>query len=499
MTETVDKAKSFAYFVYPFLFDLPDAPSPERKTANSSSPDPFSIFAGRIAETTLENKRIWTDWGIPVNDLMPHVARFLDPDPKNKKPTGRFWQLSNDVAQKLQTNKIVWRMLRGKTGTPIPFTLGGDFLVQLALFRHGVGFITVSAQPVSNELDAWLAFLHDFRFMSHRSDVRVCAERETYDPGSKQKATAPYNPLNVPLSANDNSFYFIEVIKAFLKASGIGATEVFTPGHTLPYTSLFVRGAAENDKPTILHRLRNFFGPEQGSNTSPDDLSPNHAANLAYARDQWFLQTLNGGSFLSFDDENTPGNDFQNNDLTKHTGGVYFCANLLVLYQRFTLARLSERVATKALEDGTDKEWETIRDDLLDFTARGHFAQAMQSDHHHRYYRKWQEVLQIPQLYEEVRNEVRDMYERAVFRLRQEDDKREKREEDREKLVAKRLSLFGLLFAIPALILAFLGVNIREYPSGLPLMIVSSWFLGGFVLAALAYWILVKFWDREPT
>jgi hypothetical protein len=508
--------------VYPFLFTVPEIRPADGGATDKAPVDPFFLFANRVGDTQLDGKQIWTAWDDPANDLMPHVARFLKPE--YSKPTGRFWQLGNDIAQKLQTNKIEWRMLRGKTATPISFTLGGDFVLQLALFRHGVGFLTVSAKPASTDLGDWLAFLHDFRFMQHRSNVRVCAEQlDKYDPVSKQKTRAAYCPLGISGATGDQSFGFMDVIEAVLKASGLGTPEdhghdhVFTPGHTLPYTGLFVRGVAETEKVVTLHRLRNFFGPDQGANASAEDLCVTHPAHLIYAQDQWFIQTLNGGSFLSFEDESTPVNAFQKEDLPRHARGVYFCANLLVLYQRFALARLSDRVATKAL-DGGDVVWEAIRDDLLDFTARGYFTQAMQSDHHHRYYRKWQEVLQIPQLYSEVRNEVEDLYERAMLRLRQADDRREKqeerereeawdrdtardkREEEREKRVEKRLSLLGLLFAVPALILGVMGVNISGYTcgdDGLPLTTVLGWLVAGFILAALAYWFLVTFRDKD--
>ena len=70
MKETVDKDRSFAYFVYPFLFDLPAGPAEQHDTGTSSD-DPFYVFAKLVAESTLDQKRIWTDWGIPANDLMP--------------------------------------------------------------------------------------------------------------------------------------------------------------------------------------------------------------------------------------------------------------------------------------------------------------------------------------------------------------------------------------------------------------------------------------------
>jgi hypothetical protein len=40
-----------------------------------------------------------------------------------------------------------------------PFERSG---LQLSLFTVGVGFVTVSAKPISNELADWLDFLHYF-------------------------------------------------------------------------------------------------------------------------------------------------------------------------------------------------------------------------------------------------------------------------------------------------------------------------------------------------
>jgi hypothetical protein len=327
----------------------------------------------------------------------------------------------------------------------------------------------------------------------------VCVEKEAYDSASRQKFRVPFGPFNVPVSAADQSFCFIDVFKLILTASGLDTTDIFTPGHTLPYASLFVRGADEGNKSVTLHRLRNLFGSVQGGNASPDDLRTDHPAHLAYARDQWFIQTLNGGSFVSFEDAGASLDDFQRFDLPNHTKGIYYCANLFALYQRFTLAHLSERVATKAL-DGGDKDWEDIRDDLLDFTARGYFTQAMQSDHHHRYYRKWQEVFQISRLYEEVRNEVQDMYERATLRLRKQDDDREKREEEREKRMDNILTALGFLFVIPSLLLSFLGVNIRHITSGdegLTLTTALLIFGLGFTGSCLAWFLLKKLTARN--
>ena len=43
--------------------------------------------------------------------------------------------------------------------------------------------------------------------------------------------------------------------------------------------------------------------------------------------------------------------------------------------------------------------------------SKGQFVQVMQRQHHHRCYLKWQETLQVPQLFDEVSREVREMHE----------------------------------------------------------------------------------------
>src|SRR6202022_3195375 len=56
----------------------------------------------------------------------------------------------------------------------IPFVLHE---VSLALFRHGVGFLTIAARPTSRTPDAWFDFLHHFRFISGQRAAVVRAER----------------------------------------------------------------------------------------------------------------------------------------------------------------------------------------------------------------------------------------------------------------------------------------------------------------------------------
>ena len=124
---------------------------------------------------------------------------------------------------------------------------------------------------------------------------------------------------------------------------------------------------------------------------------------------------------------------------------------------------LSQQVAEvwpRVKDQARVEDFEPIRDALLEFTARGMFTQVMQREHHHRCYRKWQEIFQIKELYEEVRDEVREMHDflrmkRAEETLRLAEDR-----EERETRIEKRLKYLGLIFGVPALIIGFLGINL---------------------------------------
>jgi len=500
MTATVDRDRSFGYFVYPFLFD-----------PASGTPTSFDSLSSQIDAASILGKHVWEKVPFPTADLMPHVGGFLNPtaaDSRTGRPlTARIWKLHDDDKVGLGNEfglagKAVWYLsFYGKREIPFRFGEVGEkkFAVQLVLFSIGVGFVVIQAAPHSDSLAEWLDFVHAFRFLRGRSEITIRAEKR-----KSREETVAFVPAGVLDSTSDHTFSFMDVIAGLLTtAASQGATwwrPVFVPDTCLPFTNISVRGASEEDRTAVIYRMRNFFHATQDIHPSSEDLKPDHPMSLAYTANQWFLFSLNGGAFASFD---APDTEFFKTTLPGHLRNIYFLAFLLVLHQRFALAMLSEQVVQHGL-NGTEEEqleaFKRIRDSLLLFTARGYFTQAMQSDHHHRYYRKWQEVLQIPQLYDEVRDEVRDMYERSTLCLRQRDDERERREEKRDKRLEERLSLLGLLFAVPALIVGFLGVNIRGYTShedGLSLAVVTSWFVGGFIVAALIYCLWTRFRDKD--
>src|SRR5205085_2771895 len=259
----------------------------------------------------------------------------------------------------------------------------------------------------------------------------------------------------------------------------------------------FAREQQRREDFQLIFMLRNFYHPPQGSTPAPEVFMSDQPALIPYAERCWFIFSLDGGSFLACD---APQDDFFRHTMPAHLRDQYYLLLLIVLHQRFTLMSISQEVVTKWLTERDEEKrilaFRHIRDRLLDFTAHGLFTQVMQREHHHRSYRKWQQVFQIRNLYEEVRDEVREMHDylqmRRTERIKQlaEERKnqmaaqaaaeatrereakvlaeqRKKDIEDRERAAQERadrlertIGLLGICFGVPALVISFLGINI---------------------------------------
>lgn len=418
---TADQNGSFIYFVYPFIFETKD----------------FQTLKSTISEAQIpakQNQLLWESQSFPKDDLLFHVANYLNPT-GDRPPTACLWKL-NETARDILGFRAQWQLI-----TPIgeiPFTFGeageGNKAIQLALFQIGVGFLTIRTQPDSNNINNWLNFLHYFRFLEGQQGTHVKAQRRIgFNPDTKQPQIEPF----FPELAGGNTLYqtgkvhFGEVVINLLKKSALPPnslpeltskqwwSEIFVPGQMLPFTALFADNLPAEATQTLLYKLQNLFHAKQGNNPAPEDLEFNNPAWLPYASRQWFIFSLEGGSFLAAD---APQTDFFRKTLPSHLRDQYFLLFLITLHQRFTLMMLSSKVAMNWLtesnkHDNRQREqiFEEIRNQLLIFTARGYFTQVMQREHHHRCYRQWHQVFQIEQLYQEVNDEVRDMYEYTLM------------------------------------------------------------------------------------
>src|SRR5215213_9025633 len=176
---------SFVHFVYPFLFD----------------PAGFRERVARLDEATCDSNTraaealkmwvpLWKEKGFPRDDMLAYVAGFLNPkDPD--KATARVWKLNDRLDEAFGLGgRADWELVGNerRAAKAIPFRFGevgsgssSLFAVQLALFRVGVGFLTVRASPESDEVSDWLEFVSNFRFVKGQRQLTVRATKVSRD------------------------------------------------------------------------------------------------------------------------------------------------------------------------------------------------------------------------------------------------------------------------------------------------------------------------------
>jgi len=457
-------------FVYPFLFEPEDFEALVRTAEQAQWPGPEGTAF-----------QVWTPARFPEADLLAHVRNHLNP-PEGKVPTARLWTME---ARALQSPSALGTQAQWELVHPhgwIPFQITG---VQLLLFRVGVGFVTVEATPRGDTLKEWLDYLHYFRFIRGQREVKVRVSRRQQQGSATPFFPEPAGGLEKHPEGEGEFGDVLEAVLATARPSTRVNTrweEVFVPGQLLPFAVVYADREVEPDRPLLLYRLRHFFHSQQEIHPVSEELRPDHPSLLPYAEGQWFTFSLEGGAFLACD---APKTDFFRATLPDHLRQTYFLVFLLALLQRFTLMRLSQEVAEHWLrghEAERIQHFERIRDELLEFTARGYFTQVMQQEHYHRAYRKWQEVFQIERLYQEVKDEVAEMHEYLLA--------------EQTQRLERRLNLLGALIGMPALVLSFLSINLygitardEGLPLGLALLIsIGVSILLGAIMLRLLQW-----------
>ncbi len=448
----VAKESSFIHFVYPFLFDT----------------DEFDDRVEAFQEATQQvhgkqEKPVWCEAKFPEDELLSHVRNYLNSS-QGAPATAHLWELNFDDMRHVfgLRNGEGWCLIRKKL--TIPFQWGDDsWSAQLALFRVGVGFLTIRAKPTGDQVRDWLDFLHYFRYVNGQMGVYVRADA---------------HPAANPISHPDGAGYFGSVLRALLQTGAFEGEqepwwqEVYVQGKLIPFVALFVDELADEGADSqfqeLLYRVHRFFPADRLIIPSAADLDfDSHPAFLPYVRDQWFIFSLEGGAFVA---RNAPKTDFFRKTLPDHLGRQYFLLFLLALHQRFALMRLSQLVSDHWLQNDPRKRVEvftSIRDQLLAFTARGYFTQVMQRENHHRCYCKWQEIFQVEALYREVSDEVREMHETLQMKR------------------AESLNWFAWLLGPPALLLTLAEAAGVASPLIAMLLLLAGFAIGGLVLMQL--------------
>jgi hypothetical protein len=481
---------SFCHFVYPFLFD----------------PEKFSGHAEAIEQARWREIPVWMKDEFPREELLAHVARHLNPG-GGTAPTVRLWRVTKQalLAPEGLHHRAIWRLQLPGGKAAIDFRIDD---VQLAIFNTGVGFLTVGAQPLQQDLGVWLDFIHYFRFIDGQRDVSLdlrlrTGKNESVDIFPQLAEIAGDDPSERSFARIvDRLLAFIDEVEGRQNAR----REVFVAGQMMPYVGLLIDGLETEAIVEKLYRLQNFFHARQEIHPGTEDLRPDRHSLLSYAERQWFFFSLDGGGFMA---ANPPDTDFYRVTLPNHLRRHYFLSFLIVAHQRYALIRISEEVADQWQVESPTADaisapsFERIRRRMLSFTARGYFLQVMQREHHHRCYRKWQEILGVERLYREVNDEAQEMHNYLLLKLAEEEAKRaeeERREaeiergraEQARRRVEKILACLGAFVVGPTLVLAYFSINVRGLTAadeGLD----KKWAYGVIVLAIVSGLIVYQF------
>ena len=458
MVPRIDRSASFLRFLYPFAFEARRYPDILKQVDESREWEPSPEDSPNLHDL-----------------LLPSISRLLRP-PEGELPTLRRWQLKHNIRQCRDdpglgfADSIRWELQirRGGEDRRIPFRVPG---IHLALFQVGLGFLILEANPTSQDPQDWLDFLHFFRFFEGGRAGSLFATRRP-EKGREEPYRIPWAGQS---SATDVPFLPLiqeRLLQPLLPHSSV----LFIPGRLIPFAALYVDNIPENEIPDLAYRLRNFFHAGQPVHLAPVDQDlDHHPRALTFTRHQWFLFSQEGGAFLSC---NAPAEEFFRRTLPDHLRKHYFFHFLLTFHQSLALRKFSEeatlRWAQTSLKERS-RAFEEIRRRFLEFTARGYFRQITWSEHHHRYYRRWQEVLEIPELFREIRREITEMGDYLLLR--------------RTRRIETLATLLTTLLGLPTLTLVFLSVNLRGITAseGLSLPVAlgflgASFLVGGLLL-----------------
>lgn len=467
---------------------------------------------------------LWRDLDLPIDMLLTHCSGHLNcwdgsPEhPRRDHETGHFWRIDESYKAPGAIfdpgRQWVAHKGSGQSVASVPFSV---IDAQLVIFRQRVGFVILEIVSHSAEPADWLFLANRLRTLGSSSHRRS----NSSGPVIEVQASLPlpfFHPANDGDHGETTTFsgrlgeVFEWLTRTSLPDSTV--THPWVRDMALPYFTLFVETIG--DKPDISddlpagvpdlgERVRRFFRADQVMQATHEELTPDV---IVYAPNQYFSYSLDGGAFYACD---APDTEFFHNTLPNHLRRYYFLNYLFVLHQRLVLMQLSEAIADRwinapsALDPladdsngvvGTDKPaktkleklvlaFEELRDELLEFSARGYFIQFMHSQNHHRDYRRWQETFEVAQFHREVQNQLNEIYAAMSLRFEEVANKRRQRSEELEHQRSAAQTSFTYIlgiFAVVSLVLAFFGVTIKgETQYG-----ISVWRLLTFgVIAAL--------------
>lgn len=442
---------------------------------------PSILQAGDIKWTlTSGRQRVWEERPVSRDDFAPALAGFINGDADVS--SCNLFRVTRPVMSSPLGFAAEGPWALRRRGLDIPVQLSS---IELIVFRSGIGFVGVTLSPSAGPLDRWFDVCHYGRFTdaSGRGPTLVPARIDAgalWQPEPDATSTTVWRLTQ-------------RILDQVVPGEELG--DPFPPTQLLAYSVAF----ADSKDPTmaLVYRSQNFFRSGQQVVPATGELDGTDDPYLEYSKDQFFYFSLDGGGFLAV---NAPSTAFNRSNLPSHLEGAYFLLFLFAAHQHYVLSQLAKRIAECWAGHDELERRETFRsifDELLDFTARGHFSQAMQRDHHHRVYSRWYETFHLDRSYANLRRSVRDMLEYSQLIASEADAAIAREDAIRQVQFERRIGRWTLLLAPPAMILALFGVNITGVTSGdgvgpaaLAVAVVTSVGLGTALSILMGRWPL---------
>lgn len=426
----------FTKFVYPFAIDLTSEMkwSPFRKKKR---------LWKEIVKALYENQ----DWNLLADKkleyILPHVESFLYSFDSDKPIEERYAvsftlnarTLQRKVPPQGKTELVVKRDKGQVTRYPLNFRQ-----VDIYLFRSGVGVL-----------------VFDIKLLQGISTARENGSESNQDenPATGRKYQLTLEDLvnfnyefrqSLREKDNDQSEMprkrkrFIEIIKGKEESKKFilrrwmnellhpifnvsASVHEFYDERLLGYSYALLenQGAAKGAEETrhqyesikdYLFWLRNYFRQTYLPPEQETKLEDNPHVLAAFGN-IYFGMSMDGGGVLVWD----TGDSFLRNNFSERVRKNYFVLYLLVLHQRLAAIYFAMQVSDKSINYQFKKlpapavlrDLKFLRAQIFEFIIKCWFADVSNMEMYSRVYRRWQDVMQVKALLQEVKNEVEEL------------------------------------------------------------------------------------------
>jgi hypothetical protein len=352
------------------------------------------------------------------DDLLEHVESFLFSCPDEKMC--RYLRLESALTSQW-FNKIVAPFIKGSEEQ---VTLSPIASIELFLSKYGVGVLSISLTPRSNDLtfnqivlfNYVLSQLRKYSSISfripHPSDNAVKWQNLTHsDRAAILPPPSPTSPLKERLGKNGASFKLEELLQYILwePLNTLGLRKIqnqfsiysvvrlgedidFDNSHGRESLAPYLLALAQVEEPTHAGAPSDEFG----------------IPNVVLNRKHWAAATRLGS--VHFVADQSAEHDF-NSERVPRILMKYFIPYLIALLQRTTLHRIADESARIILSPKTESEahLSQLRNTLLEFSAESCFTEISYRESVHRYYNAVREAFDITKLLQGARNAIIDI------------------------------------------------------------------------------------------